>query len=86
MFLQNFPEQTNQLEKAIANNNSEDVFHIAHRLKSSCGSIGAFGLAKQAESIELIGRKGSIQGANEVFVELQDSMKEVLELLKKEIG
>ena len=86
MCLQNLPEQSNQLEAAISNDDAEQVFNIAHRLKSSCGSIGAFGLAEKAETIELIGRDGSTQGASQAFTELQSSLAEVLAVLKKEIG
>ena len=86
MCLQNLPEQSTLLETAISNNDAKQVFDIAHRLKSSCGTIGAFGLAEKAEAIELIGREGSTQGANEAFAELQSSLEEVLNILKKEIS
>ena len=49
MCLQSLPEQSDLLETAISNDDAEQVFNIAHRLKSSCGSIGAFGLAEKAE-------------------------------------
>ena len=85
MCLENLPEQTEMLESAISNDDAEQVFNIAHRMKSSCGSIGAFGLAEKAETIELIGREGSTSGAGEAFTELQSSLEEVLAVLKKEI-
>ena len=86
MCLQSLPEQSDLLEAAISNDDAEQVFNIAHRLKSSCGSIGAFGLAEKAEMIEQIGRQGSTQGANEAFSELQSSLEEVLTVLKQEIS
>lgn len=86
MCLQNLPEQSTLLETAISNDDAKQVFDIAHRLKSSCGTIGAFGLAEKAEAIELIGRQGSTQGANEAFTELQSSLEEVLTILNKEMG
>ena len=84
--LQSLPEQSGLLETAISNDDAEQVFNIAHRLKSSCGSIGAFGLAEKAEMIEQIGRQGSTQGAGEAFSELQSSLEEVLIILKQEIS
>ncbi len=86
MCLQSLPEQTSQLEVAIAENNAAEIFNIAHRMKSSCGSIGAFGLAEKAETIELIGRDGSVNGASEALTELQASLDEVLIVLKKELA
>jgi HPt (histidine-containing phosphotransfer) domain-containing protein len=86
MCLQSLPEQTSLLESAITNDDAEQVFNIAHRIKSSCGSIGAFGLAEKAEAIELIGRQGSTQGTGEALTELQSSLEEVLSVLKNEIA
>lgn len=84
--LQDLPQQAISLETAISNNDATQVFNIAHRLKSSCSTIGAFGLAEKAEAIELIGREGSTQGANQAFAELQLSLEEVLGILKNEIN
>ena len=86
MCLENLPEQNNLLETAISNDDAEQVFHIAHRIKSSCGSIGAFGLAEKVEVIELIGRQGSTQGASDAYTELQSSLDEVISILKDEIA
>lgn len=85
MCLDSLPEQSEQLALAITENNADDLFNVAHRMKSSCGSIGAFGLAEKAESIEQIGRQGSVDGASEMLSDLQGSLNEVLSLLKAEI-
>jgi HPt (histidine-containing phosphotransfer) domain-containing protein len=86
MCLQSLPDQLTEIEMAIKNQDTDTLFHISHKMKSSCGSIGAFGLAEKAEVIELIGRRGSTQGSNEAFAELQSSLEEVLTLLKEEIS
>ncbi len=85
MCVQSLPEQTSQLELAIADNNADQLFNVAHRMKSSCGSIGAFGLAEKAEIIELMGKDGTIHGAGEALTELKDALDEVLSLLKNEL-
>ena len=84
MCLESLPEQNDKLALAISNNDPEQIFNIAHRLKSSCGSIGAFGLAEKAEVIERIGREGSTEGASDAYTELQASLQEVLAHLKNE--
>jgi len=58
---QSLPEQLSNIERAIKNQNAETLFSISHKMKSSCGSIGAFGLAEKAEAIELISRDGSTE-------------------------
>ena len=82
--LETLPEQSEKLALAIKADDAEQVFNIAHRLKSTCGTIGAFGLAEKAEIIERIGREGSTQGANEAYSELQISLQEVLSHLHNE--
>jgi HPt (histidine-containing phosphotransfer) domain-containing protein len=85
MCLESLPQQSEQLSLAITENNADDLFNVAHRMKSSCGSIGAFGLAEKAASIEQVGREGSVDGASEKLSELQSSLQEVLTLLKAEV-
>ena len=84
MCLQSLPEQNAELALAITNDDAEQTFNIAHRLKSSCSSIGAFGLAERIEVIERIGRDGSTQGADVAYTELQIALQEVLSHLKNE--
>jgi HPt (histidine-containing phosphotransfer) domain-containing protein len=82
--LEALPEQNEKLALAIETVDAEQVFNIAHRLKSTCGTIGAFGLAEKVEIIERIGREGSTQGANAAYSELQISLQEVLSHLQNE--
>ncbi len=82
--LETLPEQNEKLALAIETDDAEQVFNIAHRLKSTCGTIGAFGLAEKVELIERIGREGSAQGVNTAYSELQISLQEVLSHLQNE--
>ncbi len=84
--LQNFPEQLNDIENAIENRNAESLFHSSHKLKSACGSIGAYGLAEKAEAIELIGREGSTDVTEQTFNEFRDAMEQVLSILSTELN
>ena len=71
MCLQSLPEQLAQVETAIKTQDADALFNSAHKMKSSCGSIGAFGLAEKIESIELIGRNGSTEVSDQAFNDLQ---------------
>lgn len=84
-FIEYMPEQLNDLNQAIDDNNPDLLFGIAHRMKSSCNSLGALGLAKIAESIEMLGRAGSIEGARERSAELEAQLDEVIAFFKKEL-
>jgi HPt (histidine-containing phosphotransfer) domain-containing protein len=84
-FLEYMPEQLNDLNKAIDDNNPDLIFGIAHRMKSSSNSLGALGLAKTCESIEMIGRSGSADGAREISSQLEQQLSEVLEFFETEL-
>ncbi len=55
-------------------------------MKSASGSIGAFGLAEKAETLELIGRDGSTQVSDQAIDELRDATKQVITFLSTEIN
>jgi len=84
MCLQTLPEQNNKLAEAISEQDSDKIFNVAHRLKSACSSIGAFGLAEKAETIEQIGRAGLTDGVEQAYDELQGSLREVISHLENE--
>jgi len=83
--LQSLPEQLNAIEDAIDKNNAESLFNVCHKMKSACGSIGAFGLAEKAEIVEIIGRNGSTQVSDQALNELRDATMQVITFLKAEI-
>lgn len=84
--LQSLPEQLNNIETAIKNNDAESLFNISHKMKSTCGSIGAFGLAEKAQVVEIIGRQGSTDVSQQILDELHDSTDQVVNILNAEIN
>ncbi len=86
MCLQSLPEQLSQIEKAIKTRNVDTLFTISHKMKSSCGSIGAFGLAERAEAIEIISRNGSTQIPEQTLNDLRDATEQVISLLNTELN
>jgi len=86
MCLQTLPEQLTEIESAIKNQDADVLFNISHKMKSSCGSIGAFGLAEKAEAIELISREGSAEIPEQAVSDLQNATQQVVSVLKTELG
>jgi len=84
--LKSLPEQLNAIEDAIDNDNAESLFNVSHKMKSASGSIGAFGLAEKAETLELIGRDGSTQVPDQAIDELRDATKQVITFLNIEMS
>ncbi|MDH5710794.1 MAG: Hpt domain-containing protein [Gammaproteobacteria bacterium] len=84
-FMEYMPDLINDLNKAITEGNPDLLFGIAHRMKSSCNSLGALGLAKIAENIEMVGRAGGTEGAAELSAKLEDQLKEVMDFFSEEL-
>ncbi len=84
--LQSLPEQLNAIEDAIDKNNAESLFNVSHKMKSASGSIGAFGLAQKAETLEMIGRDGSTQVSDQAIDELRDATEQVITFLNSEMN
>ena len=85
-YLDYMPAQIKDLRAAIQEKNAEMVFNLAHKMKSSSSSIGAMGLARKAEQIELIGRAGKIDGTHDAYDELRKLYMDVEAVLKRELG
>jgi HPt (histidine-containing phosphotransfer) domain-containing protein len=83
--LQSLPEQLTKIESAIKNHNAETLFTVSHKMKSSCGSIGAFGLAEKAEAIELISRNGSTEIPEQALSDLRNATGQVVSILNAEL-
>ena len=84
-FIDYMPEQVDSLSSAINTKDADTVFNVAHKMKSSCGSIGAIGLAQLAEEIEMIGRSGTTENTSVLFEKLRDLYTEVDAQLKAEL-
>jgi len=84
--IETLPEQLDAIERAIESQDAETLFHISHKMKSSSGSIGAFGLAEKAEVIELIGREGSTQVSDQAISDLRNATRQVLSIISDELN
>jgi len=59
-YLSSSPTKIQELKKAINDNDTNEVLHIAHTLKSSSGNFGFIRLFKRLEYLELQARKNHI--------------------------
>jgi HPt (histidine-containing phosphotransfer) domain-containing protein len=73
------------MRAALAASDSEQLSGAAHAMKSASANVGAMGVRKLCESIEMIGRGGTVDGAAALFEDLQreyDAAKAELEVLQ----
>lgn len=66
-FLEEAPEQIEQLRDAVLAGNSEGVYFSAHKLKSTSAMLGAQTLARFCRQLEDMGRDGDIGAAKHVL-------------------
>ena len=86
MYLESMPEMLDNLSAQIQNKDANQVFEIAHKIKSSSSSIAAMGVANCAEIIEQIGRNGSTDNTQSTLEELKTMYEELTPFLSNEIN
>lgn len=61
LFLENAPQQIEEIERAVRKRNPEQVILPAHSLKSGCANVGAIRLFKLATELEHVAREGQME-------------------------
>lgn len=75
LFAEGSTDQLQQIREAISSSNANALERVAHTLKGAVGNFAAKGTFEAALKLEMIGREGDMNGA-----------EEVLAILEKEIG
>lgn len=71
-----------ELENAIYVHDAADIFTHAHTLKGVAENLGLKPLYESVSDLVEITRKGSIEGADEAFVQVKQAHGEVINLLQ----
>ncbi len=82
MFIREVPGQLATLEAALAKGDAGAARLTAHTLKGTGSNFGASRMQALAREIEEKGRKGSLDGASPIFVELRAECTRVSDALK----
>lgn len=89
IFLEEAPKHLETMERALEEDEPDDLRIAAHTMKSSAGQLGAKGLSEQAKELEEIGDSGDIseaagkvQQARDTF----DAVREELEAYRDELA
>ena len=70
------------LGSAVDEKNTQDMFRLAHKLKSSSASVGALRLSALLKGLELLGRQNEVEGTVDMFANIQKEFAAVQEALK----
>ena len=70
-FVDDVPIQLELMQTALDQGNADGLYRLAHKLKSSCGSLGAPRLAELVRQLEQAGRQATLDGAATLLAQAQ---------------
>jgi two-component system, sensor histidine kinase and response regulator len=62
---------------AVNEKNTQDVFRLAHKLKSSSANVGALYLSSLLKELEALGRQNEIEGTTGLFAAIKEEFETV---------
>lgn len=83
-YVDDTPKRLAQIHSAIQSGDADGLRKAAHGMKSSSANVGAESLAALCKELELIGRAGTVEGADELLVQAKEELNEVLSALGKQ--
>ncbi|HPP46535.1 MAG TPA: Hpt domain-containing protein, partial [Accumulibacter sp.] len=69
---------------AVQEGDADGLRKAAHGMKSSSANVGAEALAALCKELELIGRAGTVDGADELLVQAEQELRQVLAALDRQ--
>lgn len=82
LYLGDAPGQLEALGQAVARQDATAVSAAAHKLKGSCGNIGAEGLVSLCQQIEASGKASRLDGLAELLRQVRLEFAEVNQALQ----
>ncbi|MDS4025819.1 MAG: Hpt domain-containing protein [Candidatus Contendobacter sp.] len=86
VFLSDLPVQIARLQDAAVQGNADELYQIAHKLKSSCGSIGATRLTELVRRLEQIGRLKTLDVTTTLLRQVEMVTSETIAALQAHLG
>ena len=86
LFLRDMPPRLGALDEALQSKDAKALERAAHSMKSSCGNLGAMGLAELCRQIELFGRAGDVDSAQSLVQSSRDEYERVCTALSQELS
>lgn len=82
MFVEDSENSLDQLSTAISTGNQAATQDLAHYIKGASANVGAVGMSKIAAQLEMLAKKGNLQGAPNSLRQLQQLYQEIKRLAR----
>ncbi|MEJ2158797.1 MAG: Hpt domain-containing protein [Desulfobacteraceae bacterium] len=80
---QSIPDFTSRIQRALLSGDAETLGKAAHQLKGAAANLGAKSIAHAALQLEQIGKSGSLEGAQQAFDGLEQTLESFVRHLKQ---
>jgi two-component system, sensor histidine kinase and response regulator len=77
IFLETAPRDLEKASAAVCSSQATDLEEAAHKLKGSCGNLGAMRLRDLCQRLEKLGRDGTLQAAPELLASIEEEFGRV---------
>lgn len=77
IFLEEFPSQMDAIREAVSRRDAKAIERSAHSLKGSVGNFGAAAAQQAALNLELLGRTGKLEMADNALSTLESAIREL---------
>lgn len=81
IFLEEYPRLMADLDEAIQAQNASRLRNAAHGLKGAVDNFAAAGAYESAQKLEMLGRNGTLEGAEIAFAQLEQQLERLRPLL-----
>jgi CheY-like chemotaxis protein len=86
LFLENTPAEIRSLEEALQAEDTDAIYKISHKLKSSVGLLQAQALLQLLERIEKVSKSGSMHNLSVLFGNMKEEYKNIENHLQKHVA
>ena len=84
-YLADGPTIIKALGAAVEDKNTQDTFHLAHKLKSDSGYVGAVHLSSLLKNLGALGRQNKIEGATDLYAAVVEEFESVRRALEAQV-
>lgn len=85
LYLADSSDIIQSLDEAVTRKITDDIFRLAHKLKSSSANVGALRLSDLLKELEMLGHENKTEGTESLFAKVRREYEAVRKFLEREV-